>query len=375
METEETAIVNPAPEDPTAAPVEMRALTYSRVGKPSEVLKLEAVPKPESSALAKDEVLVRVKAAALNQLDVKMANGLLDWADKKPFPRILGHDFAGIVEAAGENAKLEAGTEVMGLAPHSHRGTFAEFVVVPASCLVPKPKGLNFNEAASLPLVGVTVVQAFQRADSLLPGGLHGKTILVPGALGGVGSIAVQVAKHVYSCHVITSVATSDVVKVPDVVGKGVVDRVVDYQKDTLGIKLGIRKIDFLFDTVGMTWTHLSLVSKQGVIVCISTSPNSPPAKEMRKMGLSVGWYVYMAVDMLDFWNRFKAWMNGVKYSYLCSTPEQKDLKTLVKWVEEGKVRPVVGSTAALMEEKAVVEGCQKLFDGHGSVGKFVVTV
>ncbi len=167
----------------------MRAITYSRYGE-ADVLELGDVPTPHPGP---DSVVVRVKAAGVNPVDWKIRQGHLDGLLDIQFPVIPGWDVAGVVEEVGlDTPEFEVGDEVFGYVRKDwvHAGTFAEYVAAPVRTLAHKPAALSFEEAAGVPLAGLTAYQSIHRA-----GVREGQAVVVHGAAGGVGSFAVQIAR------------------------------------------------------------------------------------------------------------------------------------------------------------------------------------
>jgi NADPH:quinone reductase-like Zn-dependent oxidoreductase len=174
--------------DDTQAPT-MRAMTYDRYGGP-EVLALTEQPRPK---VGPGEVLVRVRSAGVNPVDWKLMAGGLDAVMDVRFPVVPGWDVAGVVEAVGFDVpEFAPGDEVIAYArkDYVHGGTYAELVSVPARSLAPKPRSLSWDEAAGLPLAGLTAWRVLNRL-----GVGEGDTVLVHGAAGGVGSLGVQLAR------------------------------------------------------------------------------------------------------------------------------------------------------------------------------------
>lgn len=166
----------------------MRAITYSGYGGP-EVLELTEQPTPK---VGPDSVLVRVRAASVNPVDWKVRAGYLDAVLDTTFPAVPGWDVAGVVERPGlDTPELQAGDEVYGYVRKDwvQGGTFAELVAAPVRTLARKPASLSFEEAAAVPLAGLTAYQSIERA-----GVRAGQTVLVHAAAGGVGQFAVQIA-------------------------------------------------------------------------------------------------------------------------------------------------------------------------------------
>ncbi|MEE4596917.1 NADP-dependent oxidoreductase [Streptomyces sp. DSM 41524] len=164
-----------------------KRIQYHQYGGP-EVLRLEDF---EPAPPGPGEVLVRVRAAAANPMDWKIRSGAMKMLTGRRFPRGLGHDFAGVVEAVGDGVtRLGVGDEVLGGAPLKTAGAFAELVVVEAKGVVKKPADLSFEDAAAIPTVGITAFQALADLGKPQPG----QAVFVHGCLGGVGRAAVQMA-------------------------------------------------------------------------------------------------------------------------------------------------------------------------------------
>ncbi|MFF9329318.1 NADP-dependent oxidoreductase [Streptomyces sp. NPDC014776] len=220
----------------------MKAISYSRYGGP-EVLEYGEVREPK---IGPDAVLVRVRAAAVNPVDWKCREGYLDGMIESVFPVVPGWDMSGVVVRPGVSVTEYAeGDEVIGYVREDFlsRGTFAEYVAAPVRTLARKPQRLSFEEAAGLPLAGLTAYQVLVKALGVK----RGETVLVHAAAGGVGSIAVQLARH-FGARVIgtASERNHDFVRKlggePVSYGEGLADRVRG---------LAPEGVDAAFDTVG----------------------------------------------------------------------------------------------------------------------------
>ncbi|MET8112534.1 NADP-dependent oxidoreductase [Streptomyces prasinus] len=220
----------------------MKAISYARYGGP-EVLELTETPEPR---VGPDSVLVKVRAAAVNPVDWKCREGYLDQLLAPVFPVIPGWDVSGVVVRPGAAVpEFAAGDEVIGYVREDFlsRGTFAEYVAAPVRALARKPRNLSFEEAAGLPLAGLTAYQVLHRALRVK----RGETVLVHAAAGGVGSIAVQLAVHLGARVLGTaSERNHDFVRSlggePVVYGDGLVERLRE---------LAPAGVDAVFDTVG----------------------------------------------------------------------------------------------------------------------------
>jgi NADPH:quinone reductase-like Zn-dependent oxidoreductase len=230
----------------------MRAALLRETGGP-EALRIEDVAQPEPGD---GEVLIAVRAASINPIDWKQRRGL----SAKNLPAVLGNDISGTVEQSRTDA-FASGDDVFGFAPS---GGYAELATAPAGAIVKKPAGLSHEQAAALPVSGLTAWQAlFDR------GGLQsGQSVLVAGAAGGVGHLAVQFAKHAGARVIGTGSARNR----EFVLGLGA-DEYVDYASQDVGEI--VSGVDVAFDTVGgqTTQTLLPTVREGGVLVVIAAAP------------------------------------------------------------------------------------------------------
>lgn len=237
----------------------MRAVLLSETGGP-EVLRIEEVPTPQP---ADGEVLVRVRAASINPIDWKFRSGI----SAKQLPAVLGNDISGTVERSLADGFAE-GDDVFGFAP---KGGYAEFAAVPAGAIAKKPAGVSHDQAAALPVAGLTAWQAlFDR------GGLQsGQTLLVAGAAGGVGHLAVQFGKHAGARVIGTGSARNR----EFVLSLGA-DEFVDYSSQD--VAESVSDADVVFDTVGgeTTRTLVPSVREGGTIVVIAGAPPEAEAAE-----------------------------------------------------------------------------------------------
>ncbi len=205
--------------------VSMKAITYSEYGTP-DVLQLTDQPMPK---VGPGMVLVKVKAASVNPVDWKIVSGGLDGMMDLQFPAIPGWDVAGVVESVGIDApQYQPGDEVIayGRKDYVHGGSFAEYIALPERVLARKPATLDWNESAGLPLAGLTAYQVLTRL-----GTGEGKTVLIHGGAGGVGSLGIQIAKSLGASVIATaSEKNHDFLRSlgaePVTYGEGLADRV-----------------------------------------------------------------------------------------------------------------------------------------------------
>jgi len=241
----------------------MKAIQINGYGDNSVVVLNEKATKPKVSA---GKILVEVYSAAVNPVDWKIREGYLKGMMPLAFPATLGSDFSGVVAEVGEGVtSVKQGDEVYGIANAMTGGSFAEFVVVDATALSLKPTRTTHTEAASLPLVGLSAWQALVEQINIR----KGQKVLVRGGAGGIGTIAIQLAKHL-GAYVMTTASQKDIDYVK---GLGA-DEVIDYQNVKFEEKL--KAYDAVFDTAGGEAYRKSFqsVKEGGIIVSMVEQPN-----------------------------------------------------------------------------------------------------
>jgi NADPH:quinone reductase-like Zn-dependent oxidoreductase len=324
----------------------MKAIVQDTYG-PADVLELREIERPE---VGENDVLVRVRAAGSGP-DVwhimtgqpYMARAALGF--RRPKVRVRGWDVAGTVEAVGASVTdFRPGDEVMGVA---EGGSFAEYAVTSPDKLVPKPANLSFEQAAALPISGVTALQALRDKAQVQPG----QTVLVIGAGGGVGTLAVQVAKA-FGAHA-TGVASSSKLDLVRSIGA---DDVIDYTREDFTD--GSMKWDVIVDTAGRR-----------------------PLRQLRRALAPKGTLVVVGGDGGGRWTGgfFRGMLRGPlvspfvgqKLMGLNSKVTREDLQGVAELAEAGKLTPVIGHTYGLSETP---EAIRELEAGHAA-GKLVIAV
>ncbi|MEV6068788.1 NADP-dependent oxidoreductase [Nocardia sp. NPDC052001] len=307
----------------------MRAVIQESFGGP-EVLKVVEVAKPE---LLSGEVLVRVRASAVNPVDVAVRSGAFPLLGQPPFG--VGWDISGVVEAAGPGARYEVGDEVYGMPffPRAATG-YAEYVATPSRQVARKPKSLSHVEAAALPLAALTAWQGLvDRA-----GVKAGDRVLIHRAAGGVGHLAVQIAK----AHGAYVIALASAEKHEYVTGLGA-DEVIDYR--TTDFTEAVHDVDVVFDSVADGARSLTVLKPGGVLVSILEHPNAELAETVKAAG-----------------RRFA----GVSVE-----PDYAALEAIAELVDAGKLRPTIAETLPLAE----VGKAHEIVAEARTVGKIVLTV
>ncbi|WNG29335.1 NAD(P)-dependent alcohol dehydrogenase [Cystobacter fuscus] len=311
-----------------------------------EVLRFEEVERP---VLGDGEVRVRVHAAAVCQGDVHLLTGTpylvrLVFGLLRPKRRIAGQEVAGTVEEVGPRVTaLKPGDEVYGQVPG---GAFAEYVCAPADLFAPKPANLTFEQAAAVPISGVTALQGLRDVGQLKPG----QKVLINGASGGVGTFAVQIAKAL-GAEVTAVCSTRHVDKVRSLGA----DRVIDYTREDF--TRGPERYDVMLDLVGNrpATACRAVLEPKGVFVSSAGSPG----------GNWIGPIVWMLGVMLA------GMFGSQKMTSLMAMPRREDLLVLRSLIEAGKVTPVIERRYALRETAAALS---HVAEGHAQ-GKTVIFV
>lgn len=330
----------------------MLALMIHRYGGP-EVLSVEERPSP---TVGPRDVLIDVKAASLNPLDYKIRKGKAKPAIRVPLPIALGCDVAGTVVQVGQDVTTFApGDAVFARLERLRMGGLAEQVAADVSVVARKPANTTFAEAAAVPLVGLTSLQALRDVAALRPG----ERVLIHAGAGGVGSIAIQIAK-ILGLHVTTTTSTNNV----ELVRQLGADEVIDYKKEKVTER--VRDLDAVFDTLGGASEReaLRLVKRGGIVVGIGGLPDMAFARTDLSAALRP------AIWLATLPRRIAAARAGARFVYLFIREDGAELAELATWIEGGRLRPIVHRTYPFAEVKAAFAELER---GRAR-GKIVVT-
>jgi NADPH:quinone reductase-like Zn-dependent oxidoreductase len=324
----------------------MKAMVQDAYGAP-EVLQLREVERP---AFDDDQVLVRVRAASVNPPDwagvhgvpyiVRAAFGL-----RRPRNGVRGTDVAGTVAAVGKDVtRLRSGDEVFG---RSASGAFAEYAVAPAEHLVPKPATVTFEQAAAVPMSGLTALQALRDAGQLKPG----QEVLIVGAGGGIGTFAVQIARAMGA--EVTGVCSASKVELVRWLGAG---RVIDYTREDF--TRGESRYDLVLDNVLQHPLSrlLRALKPKGTLV--------PNGGQFQKRWIASTGVLLVKAPLLSL-------VVSQRIRTCNESPCQEDLLVLKELIDAGRVTPVVGATYPLDRSP---EALRHLGAGHAR-GKVVITM
>lgn len=303
----------------------MKAFILERYGK-TRALRLADLPRPE---LRDGEVLVEVHAAGVNLLDAKIRNGEFKPILPYRLPLVLGHDVAGVVVQVGPQVRqFKIGDEVYARADDFRIGTFAEFVPVRESSLAPKPRGLSMVEAASIPLVGLTAWQALVEQGGLR----QGQKVFIQAGSGGVGSFAIQLAKHLGASVATTAGAAS--AQAMRTLGA---DLAIDYR--TQDFETQLRGYDLVLHSQDSKALEKSLrvLKPGGKLISISGPPDPAFAEGSKAPGI-----VRLLLRLISAGVRRRAKGLGVGYSFLFMRAEGSQLREITRLMDARAIRPVV---------------------------------
>jgi NADPH:quinone reductase-like Zn-dependent oxidoreductase len=324
----------------------MQAIVRRRWGRPRDVLELAEVPKPQP---ADDEVLVRVSATSINRSDYyafgtaavlmrPMIGGFL-----RPKSRLVGGDFAGIAEAVGRDVTdVQAGDEVYG----ARTGAFAEYVSAKMA-VARKPANLSFEEAAAVPVAGLTALQGLRDHGRLQPG----QRVLVNGGSGGVGTFGVQLAKALGAAHVTAVCSPRNVDRMRSLGA----DRVVDYTREDY-TRIGER-YDVILDVAGeRSWrANRRVLTAEGTVVLVGMPTGNRLWGPLFRLGRTV----------------VAAKVGRRRLAFFICKPNRADLAAMRDLIEAGSVRPVIDRVYPLAQ---ITDALEAMGDGHVQ-GKLVVRI
>ena len=308
----------------------MKAIVFYEYGGP-EVLKYEDVPRPKPK---EDQILARVIAAGVNPVDGMIRSGMFAKDEKTAFPRILGADIAGVVEKTGSKiTKFKAGDAVYAYISLDNEGGYAEYALATENEASPKPKSLDYVEAAAVPVVALTAWQALIDTAKLSAG----ETVLIHGGSGGVGTFAIQIAKG-RGAKVIATASTAN----QDLLKQLGADVAIDYTKTKF--EDIAKDVDVVLDSVGKDTLARSygVMKKGGFIVSLVARPDQA---ELAK--------------------------RGIRGSSLSAEPNSNELAEIGNLIDEKKIRVIVSQTFPLSEARKAHE---QVATGH-TRGKIVLKV
>jgi NADPH:quinone reductase-like Zn-dependent oxidoreductase len=303
----------------------MKAFLIEKYDKKAKLL-LEEVATP---AIKDNEILIEVHASGLNLLDSKIRSGEFKMILPYKFPLILGHDAAGIVTQVGKNVQhFKLGDQVYARPADFHIGTFAEYMAISENDVALKPKNISMEDAASVPLVALTAWQALVEIGKVQ----EGQKVFIQAGSGGVGTIAIQLAKHLGA-----TVATTASEKSFDTLKSLGADILIDYKKEDFENVLKDYDLVLNSQDTATLKKSLNVLKPGGKLISIS----GPPTPDFAR-SIGAPWYIKIVLSLISSGVRKKAEKLGVQYSFLFMRADGKQLSGITKLIESGAIKPVV---------------------------------
>lgn len=303
----------------------MKAHIINRYGK-HVALQMAELPTPE---MREDDVLVRIHAAGVNVLDAKIKSGDFKLILPYRLPLILGNDVAGIVVGVGSRVKrFKLGDEVYARPDKDRIGAFAEFIAMNENDVALKPNSLSMQDAASLPLVGLTAWQALVEKANLQ----KGQKVFIQAGSGGVGTIAIQLAKHL-GATVATTTSSANI----DLVKRLGADVVVDYRQDDFESILKDYDVVLHSQDAKTLEKSFRVLRPGGKLISISGPPDRAFGEE-----IGAGWFMRSVMRFLSWGAKRSARRLNVDYSFLFMRANGNQLREITALVDSGVIRPVV---------------------------------
>jgi NADPH:quinone reductase-like Zn-dependent oxidoreductase len=297
----------------------MKVIQIIKYGELKNSLSINEIEKPSINA---SDILIETKAAGLNPIDYKMVSGGLKDMVPLSLPSTIGFDVSGVVvEKGADVTKFELGDAVYTRVPQQQMGTVAEYVAVDTSVVSKKPDNISYEEAAGVPLVGLTSIQALESV-----GLKENDRVLIHAGSGGVGTFAIQYAKA-KGAFVYTTTSTTNV----DMVKALGADRVIDYK--TEDYKTIAKDLDIVFDTLGNNYTLEAFeIIKEGGKVCTIAGP--PDEESAKHLGMTN----YKLPEELSSLIKEKS----AVYKHTWMQPNGEQLNKLSSMVKDTKIKPVI---------------------------------
>ena len=284
------------------------------------------VPEPK---LGEEDILIQVHAASINPLDLKIRSGEFKLILPYELPLILGNDAAGTVVRTGSHvSRFKVGDEVYARPNKDRIGTFAEYIAINQSDAAIKPSNLSMQQAAAIPLAALTAWQALVDVAKVKPG----QRIFIQAGSGGVGSVAIQIAKHL-GAFVATTTSTSNMEWVKALGA----DVVIDYK--TQDITAELSDYDVVLNSLGNQELiqSLKILKRGGILVSISGPPTPAFADE-----IGLNWIVKQVIKLISYSIRKKAEQRGINYVFLFMRANGDQLSKITQLIEQGSIRPVI---------------------------------
>ena len=302
----------------------MKVLQIVKYGELKDGLSFSETAKPSINAT---DILIETKATGLNPIDYKLVSGGLKDMVPLDLPSTIGFDVSGVILEKGADVNgFEVGDAVYARVPQNQMGTVAEYVAVDSTVVSKKPENISFEEAAGLPLIGLTSIQALERV-----GLKEGDRVLIHAGSGGVGSFAIQYAKT-KGAYVYTTTSTKNVEWVKALGA----DRVIDYKKEDY--KSIVSDLDIVFDTLGDDYTleAFQIIKEGGKVTSIASVPDEETAAMMGMKGYQLPKNLSKLIDA-----------KSANYKFTWMQPNGEQLDAISAIVKDEKIKPIIDKVYA----------------------------
>lgn len=316
----------------------MKAAMIHRYGQKEVEVVETAMPK-----IREQDVLVKIAAASINPIDLKTKEGKMKMLLKYPMPLTLGSDFSGTIVETGKGAtNFLIGDQVYGRVQKDRIGTFAEYIAVSQEDIALLPKNVSFEEAAAIPLVGLTSYQALYEIMNVTAK----DKVLIQSGSGGIGTIAIQLAK-LSGAYVATTTSEKNSALVRELGA----DKVIDYHKENFDEVLA--DYDYVFDTMGgeILERAFNVIKPKGKVVTLSGMPNKRFAREY---GLPFWKQGILTLASHKLSKRAKT--AKAEYVFLFMRPDGKQLEQLTELIEADKLKPIIDRVIPLEDIQAAFD-------------------
>ncbi len=333
----------------------MKSLMITKYGDINSSLEEQDIPKPLVEA---NQILIRTYSSSFNPIDHMIVKGDYKAMGKVSFPAGIGRDVSGIVEEVGKNVrKFKVGDKVYSRINESFVGTMAEYVLSNVKDTALMPSNLSFDESASIPLVGLTTYQALVDIAKLS----KGENVLIHAGSGGIGTFAIQLAKHL-GANVTTTTSTKNISLVKELGA----DKVIDYTSQNY-LDEGAA-FDVVYDTLGgnHTMDSFKVLKDGGRVVSIKGTVDTITAKQLGLNKLIQMIIAFQARKVFKAASKMNA-----SYRFLYMSPNGEQLKKIAKLSESGAIKPIIDKTYKFSES---IQALEYLSKGHAK-GKVVVKV
>ncbi|KAJ4146391.1 hypothetical protein NW754_001856 [Fusarium falciforme] len=362
-------------------PPTMRSLVAPKRCSPSG---FEIMERPTPKITKPEQVLLRMRAAAISTGDTQFASGMLRILYSVEYPYTLSQEGAGVVVAVGSAVKnLKVGDEVYGfdmekpMFRRPHPGFASEYALSEERFLHIKPEHVSFEEAVTFPGPVVTALRVIGRGLELQgKDSLAGQTVYIPAALGSSGSAAIQVARNMFGADKIISTVSTSKMPLVEQYLPGMVNQLYDYKTQDVVSLVGRGTVDFAFNTQFSTWNETAalLKPKTGIFMSIASIPPSKTMRPMLGPEHLPSWLCWLLDPaQLPYWWKLRG--TSIKHEFVSGSPNiREDMDVVADLVAKGKVRGVY-TTVKLGDIEEVRKACEKVAAGKGGLGKLVIKI